>query len=310
MTALNFPSSPTNGQVYGDYTYDSTAGVWRATTLQPIAATVSDVPPANPKNGDTWVYAAEGTMFVYYADGTSSQWIEVRQNATESSGNFSGYVRIAATADVTLTSTDHGLQIGDSAGQNLAIDNNEIISRAAGVAGTLHLQAEGGTVAMLQNVAGTVDINNGKASFDTTGRLKFGTNVMPAFHATGLTTQAWTGVAVFTKLAMTSVVTNSGSHYDGVTNSRFTAPIAGLYMFYATITQSTAVGGPEFKFYKNGAAIAQGAITYTTAYITSGNTVILSLAANDYVEIWVQNNNATTVTIDRTRCSFGGRLIG
>jgi hypothetical protein len=32
--ALNFPSSPTNGQVFGDYTYDSTAGGWRSSKLE------------------------------------------------------------------------------------------------------------------------------------------------------------------------------------------------------------------------------------------------------------------------------------
>jgi hypothetical protein len=32
--ALDFPSSPTNGQVFGDYTYDSTAGGWRSSALE------------------------------------------------------------------------------------------------------------------------------------------------------------------------------------------------------------------------------------------------------------------------------------
>jgi hypothetical protein len=31
--ALDFPSSPTNGQVFGAYTYDSTAGAWRSSAL-------------------------------------------------------------------------------------------------------------------------------------------------------------------------------------------------------------------------------------------------------------------------------------
>ena len=31
--ALDFPSSPTNGQVFGNYTYDSTAGAWRSSAL-------------------------------------------------------------------------------------------------------------------------------------------------------------------------------------------------------------------------------------------------------------------------------------
>jgi len=29
MTALNFPPSPTDGQIFGNYRWDATIGVWR-----------------------------------------------------------------------------------------------------------------------------------------------------------------------------------------------------------------------------------------------------------------------------------------
>lgn len=38
---------------------------------------VSDVPPANPSQGMLWFDSANGALFIYYDDGTSTQWVEV-----------------------------------------------------------------------------------------------------------------------------------------------------------------------------------------------------------------------------------------
>jgi len=38
--------------------------------------TVSDTPPVSPSNGDTWFNSSTTRTYVYYADGTSSQWVE------------------------------------------------------------------------------------------------------------------------------------------------------------------------------------------------------------------------------------------
>lgn len=38
---------------------------------------VSDVPPADPSQGMLWFDSANGALFIYYDDGTSTQWVEV-----------------------------------------------------------------------------------------------------------------------------------------------------------------------------------------------------------------------------------------
>lgn len=56
MVAIDFPSSPTNGQVFGNYTYDSVVGVWRATTQATPglpAGTIVQWPTATAPNN--WV---------------------------------------------------------------------------------------------------------------------------------------------------------------------------------------------------------------------------------------------------------------
>lgn len=86
MAILDFPSSPTNGQKYTlngvSYYYDSTVGAWLTTVVQdPLITSVAHVgssPPslANTQAGDIWFNTDLLRMFVYYNDGTSSQWVE------------------------------------------------------------------------------------------------------------------------------------------------------------------------------------------------------------------------------------------
>lgn len=65
--------------------------------------------------------------------------------------SFAGQVtalrlRLTSTGDASLTSTTHAFQAGDTAGQNLIIDNNEIMARNNGLAGNLLINNDGGDV--------------------------------------------------------------------------------------------------------------------------------------------------------------------
>ena len=103
---------------------------------------------------------------------------------------------------------------------------------------------------------------------------------------------------------------NTGSHFN-TTNGRFTAPVAGRYLF------STAPGykqtGQDFNFYVqvNGVSISEP-IRFIDggddliSHSTATGTVILSLAVNDYVTIYVgQAHHANT-----TYNFFCGYLLG
>jgi len=82
---LDFPSSPTNGQVYGNYTYNSSKTAWIVTPVSSRVVTTSDTAPVSPSNGDMWMYTIDGTCFIYYNDGTSGQWVEQSKNTASSS---------------------------------------------------------------------------------------------------------------------------------------------------------------------------------------------------------------------------------
>ena len=80
--ALNFPDSPANGDTTTlngvEFTYNSTSTQWNTaatTSGGGSSVTVSDTAPTSPSAGDQWFDSSSLTMFVYYADGSSSQWV-------------------------------------------------------------------------------------------------------------------------------------------------------------------------------------------------------------------------------------------
>jgi microcystin-dependent protein len=80
---LNFPSSPTDGQVFGDYVYNSVKGVWLVSEVTVPTVTTDDNPPSSPKDGDMWMYTGDGTVFVFYQDIDGGQWVQTGGGAVE-----------------------------------------------------------------------------------------------------------------------------------------------------------------------------------------------------------------------------------
>ena len=97
MAVVNLPDSPANGTtetVNGiTYTYNSSKGYWTTASsgTATIQVTTSDSAPSSPADGDLWYDTDTGGIFVYYADGTSNQWVEVigQQGEQGPQGNLS-----------------------------------------------------------------------------------------------------------------------------------------------------------------------------------------------------------------------------
>jgi hypothetical protein len=77
MAALDFPASPTTGQIFvapNGVTYQ-----WTGTLWLPIGATqalfVGDTPPPSPGPNQLWWNSASGQMYLWYNDGSSTQWV-------------------------------------------------------------------------------------------------------------------------------------------------------------------------------------------------------------------------------------------
>ena len=105
--AINFTDSPSDGDtITADgrtYTYNSSAAKWKITasssgTGSPMA--ISDTAPGSPSSGDLWFDTTELVPYIYYADGTSNQWVEFYPASGSSGGGGGGgvttYANIAA----------------------------------------------------------------------------------------------------------------------------------------------------------------------------------------------------------------------
>ena len=75
--ALDFPSNPVNGEVFGSYVWNASVGVWQGREESAAVAITSPTAPTSANPGDIWINTSDGTSFVYYNDGSSSQWIEI-----------------------------------------------------------------------------------------------------------------------------------------------------------------------------------------------------------------------------------------
>lgn len=75
--AMDFPASPAVNQLF---TVGTNSWRWDGTTWNIVPQmgpmTMSDVPPSNPAIGQQWWRTTNGQLYVWYNDGTSSQWVQ------------------------------------------------------------------------------------------------------------------------------------------------------------------------------------------------------------------------------------------
>ena len=83
MAAIDFPASPTVGQLFtagNGVTYK-----WSGVMWLPIGGasmlSIGDTPPPSPGNGPLWWTSTRAEMFLY-SDGTASQWVLSTRSAT------------------------------------------------------------------------------------------------------------------------------------------------------------------------------------------------------------------------------------
>jgi hypothetical protein len=100
--AINFPDSPSNGDTQtingAVYTYNSTTGKWDVSGDNTTNVTVSDTAPSGAVAGDQWFNSTDGSLYVYYNDGSSSQWVGISGPAGSSGDSGSSVTAYANTA--------------------------------------------------------------------------------------------------------------------------------------------------------------------------------------------------------------------
>tara|TARA_R100000353_G_C6497916_1_gene193449 strand:+ start:348 stop:956 length:609 start_codon:yes stop_codon:yes gene_type:complete len=151
---------------------------------------------------------------------------------------------------------------------------------------------------------------NGSIKVDSSSRVTTPSN---CYFSAVKTTQQSLSAGTWTLANLESTEYNVGSHFDTSTD-RFTAPIAGYYSFVYTAYFLTGVNGYLYTaLKKNGSFIQYGMGLQTNSHSndnTLTSSLIHSLSANDYIEMWVYHGAAGSLNQGTTRTRFSGYLIG
>ena len=133
---------------------------------------------------------------------------------------------------------------------------------------------------------------------------------LPAFQATGSGLMAFSGSAALAVVVLGTAIVNNGSDYSTSTG-KFTCPVAGIYCFFASVTTTDAATGVEaFIVNENTSINIARVISYGDSYDQGVMIGIDDCAASDVISVKAINNNNTSFSLDRTRCNFGGVLLG
>ena len=131
--------------------------------------------------------------------------------------------------------------------------------------------------------SGGLNVGSGQLQVDSSGRVIKGNQ--PAFHASG-SSQTTTGYFTFSSTRF-----NIGSHYN-TANGRFTAPVAGRYMFGYQLFWAPDGSTRQINLHVNGASVHEVKGQGAGSYQSLGNMAMVNLAAGDYVQVMYSSGGA------------------
>lgn len=134
MAALDFPTGPTNGDIYDEYVYNSAKGAWLR-IKDPVPAEkffIGETAPAGPVAGQFWLDSSDGISYVYYNDGDSSQWLQFgvgREGPLGPTGSLGPTGPTGATGSNTLLALTDTTITDPSSGDSLVYNGTNWVNR-------------------------------------------------------------------------------------------------------------------------------------------------------------------------------------
>ena len=97
-------------------------------------------------------------------------------------------------------------------------------------------------------------------------------------------------------------------------NKRFVAPVAGMYLFTASLVSNSGSSVSYFScdIFVNGAAVpgSSGWQNMGSGYQNQRNSLIVYLNVNDYVDVRMEKSANDTINGGNTSYGFTGTLLG
>jgi len=280
--AYNFPDSPSNGDTFTlngvTYAYSSAKGVWKDTAVGvlPATTTSSDAAPTSPRAGDLWYKTDDSSLFVYYNDGSSSQWVAVSgpsgpagNDGVDGSDGADGssvtaYANFAAVptsgntvGDFAFTSDTKALYVWDGAEwDRVALGNDEspvITTEPPTTEVALNFDGTTSTVTMVAEDPEGFDITYGIA-------YKTANNARPSQLSADTTINQSTGVYTFTPSTTEANAGTFRARLSASDGARITTRLVDFKLKFFPIESSAITA--QYHFYDTN---SYDAATSTTA---------------------------------------------
>ena len=262
---LDFPTSPTNGQAYNGYVYNSSITAWQAKPAAQSPFYTSDTPPANPVVGDSWFNTNDGTMYVYYYDGNTYQWVEHRSQIAKNQVGLVPIVPTSVTVGSGTGSVDVNGLVTFTAASSVSLNNVFSsayrdyrmvveVPTATNSASAIGLRYRTGTADNSSNtyfqyqamnrLNGAVNTNSGgpntfyslsTISTQTNSFTSWSGDIMMPYVTTGQTVANGLGMgsdATSSFQIISSVLFNSTTSFDGITLLSNAGTITGTVKIY------------------------------------------------------------------------------
>ena len=304
--ALDFPSNPVDGQTYSNFYYDSATGVWRS---------LGSVYAPNYLKNPTFTTATSATVPVT-VQGVSSQSANLQEWK-----DSTGTTLLNVASDGSLFSSKQFYTSGKIVGTtqpNAGSDGGVAVKApASGTQTSAYLQfvnnaysAQWGAISADPN--SVITINASQVRIPNQPSFLAYSNTGTASKAAG----SWEDISMLKTSGGVGTVTtryNIGNHFNTSTG-RFTAPVAGQYVFFAG-------GWAAYNGAGNRYAVSFTTNNLGTNYISGANysagdsplamsPIVLNLAANDYVILQMFSAVATTLGTGSHFFYYGGYLLG
>ena len=329
--AVDFPTSPSNGQTFTSgtitYTYNATAGLWNSAASGGggSSVTVSDTAPTSPSDGDMWYNSLSLKMFVYYNDGSSSQWVPASpqqagvagpagaDGAAGAAGSPTSYANLAAFPSSGNTAGNIGFAIDTKASymwdgvawQRMSIGNQLGPRYTTSPSATHDLNSDGTTTTL---TAVAVDDSGFPVTYDWdaySGSTLYSASSLPpqltgvsesngVFTLTPSTTESNAGDFSFRVKASDGVLTTPAT---STISLGFSVPVVvDVLQTRNSNTLQPTTDGTITTFHTNATSGGTGTLYFPTG---SGNTMP---TGKKYIEVKLTNatGDAWTVGIART----------
>lgn len=284
--ALDFPSSPVNGQVYDNFVYDSTRGTWKSLSAGASPSILVGPTITNPTINDAVITATatSASTIPITVRGAASQSANLQEwkNSSNISLSYIDSTGKLFAPDLSLTKNTAHIEIGGITGTS----NTPYIDFHSGSTATdydTRIIASGGNGV---NAGGRIDIQS--ASVYHSGlNTSYGNPSFQAYKSSHTTASAY--------LVFDQAWSNIGGAYNA-SNGRFTAPIAGRYLVsFSTLLFSMGSASSVYMLVNGVQQTFMGVYgQFTGSYAGQGGTHVINLNANDYVQ-WYFTHNGTSL---------------